>query len=181
MYTPKLHFNFLLKISIIEKETKLTKLAPILNQLNIEGSTQLDELMNVFFSDFLITTKLRNFSSNVLLTLWKHNKNALNYYEITPLNLEFFFKKFSNKIFTKLSVKENSYFKKKNLYFIFSIFYTFSTKYSSDFNFLLDLNNYKFFQKSYLGHHYTYSARKKMLGRKTNFRYKIKKKKFEDY
>lgn len=175
---PKIQLNFLIKTSILAEETKTTKLTPIFNQANIEGGSHLDELIGEFLEDFLNETRLKNLPLNFFLTIWK-NPEIYNYYEICPISLEFIFKNYINfpiDIIQKIPTKEL-----KRKYFLFSYLFLYSNTFNSDLGFSLTLNKYTQILRTYWGHHYTYSVRKKMLGRDTNFRYKTRKKKFEEY
>lgn len=183
----KLKFKFLVKIKKPSDETiKITKLSTILNQLNIDESNQLDDILKNFFSQNLI---LGNFSSNIFLTVWKNNLKY-SFFSISPINLEFFFKNFSIK-FPMLtpfffnnnfySYEEISLLKDLNKHFWFTLFFSHGYSLNSDLGFFYNLKKSLSSKYSFFGYFKTYIFREKMLGRKNNFRQKVKKLKFEDY
>ena len=113
------------------EETKTTKLNPILTQLNIEDSSQLDEFLSDFFSqfnDFLLedNTLLKNSDQEELkaiiyLILWKH-EHRFSSLLVKPFSLEYFLKKFNlEKFYSIPSFLQKKKRKKLFFFYIFTL------------------------------------------------------------
>ena len=183
------NLKFLLKIQYDEGNAIVTKIAPFLNQLNMEETSFLDDFLFSFFSELYqeefeeeILTSTLNFAN------WK-NFNFFNQIKIKPLLFyEFFFKYHENKIKQIFFFKDHKIFNNlKDLKFrIFLTFFLYiyileGTSWNPDSGFNFSLKNFENSIFSLIGIRRAYSKRSEMLGRKINFRRKIKKKKFEDY
>jgi len=189
----KLQLRFLLKIQISDDAVKFNKLTTFLNQLQIEDSSTLDELLLEHFTEwkntFLSTLSLPlELHSIVHITLWK-NEHVYNFFTIQIINPIEYLKrnpllfyslikhKFSNHSW-KPTPPNMIFHNLKTRFFNFSLLSFIKHEYDDD-------NSCKFTNltnsASIWGSFYSLRHRKKMLGRKINFRRKVYKKKFEDY
>ena len=145
------NLKFLLKIQYDEGNAIVTKIAPFLNQLNMEETSFLDDFLFSFFSELYqeefeeeILTSTLNFAN------WK-NFNFFNQIKIKPLLFyEFFFKYHENKIKQIFFFKDHKIFNNlKDLKFrIFLTFFLYiyileGTSWNPDSGFNFSLKNFE--------------------------------------
>lgn len=189
----KLQLRFLLKIQISDDGVKFNKLTTFLNQLQVEDSSSLDELLLEHFTEWKnnFITKIElplELHSIVHITLWK-TEHVHNFFTIQIINPIEYLKRNPQLFYSIMKKKKakNSWnptpknFRSKILktrFFNFSILCFIKHEYDDD-------NSCKFLNLcnslSVWGSFHSLRFRKKMLGRKINFRRKVYKKKFEDY
>lgn len=175
VFKPRYKFKFLIDVKWDGEEVKLTKLAPILNQLGIEGASELEEIMKDYFENLVIDDEHINFYASVFLIIWKR-ESTFTFFSIMPYALDSLIKFWLDKrdqmedikrALTKLALKFS---------YLSSIYWDIEYGYTSK------LLKHKFFSvDTFKGTFMTYSKRKKMLGRKTNFKRKIKGKTLDQY
>lgn len=185
----KKNLKFLLKIQYEEGEAIITKIAPILNQLNMEETVFLDDFLFSFFTDlYQEEFEDETFTSTLNFAVWKHY-NFYNQIKLKPflfheslfkyhkndLNNLFFFKDY--KIFNNYKDLKFRIF----LTFYFLIYALEGTTWNPDTGFTFSLKNFDNSLFSMFGIARAYSKRSEMLGRKINFRRKIRKQRFEEY
>lgn len=185
----KRNLKFLLKIQYDEGDAIITKIAPILNQLNMEETSFLDDFLFSFFSNiYQEEFEDEIFTSTLNYANWK-NFNFFNQITIKPfLFHELLLKYHKNDLKKLFFFKDHVIFNNfKDLKFrIFIAFYFLiysveGTTWNPDFGFCFSLKDFDNSLFSLIGMDRAYSKRSEMLGRKINFRRKIKKQRFEDY
>lgn len=183
------NLRFLLKIQYDDGNAIVTKIAPVLNQLNMEETSFLDDFLFSFFTElFQEEFEDETFTSTLNFANWK-NFSFFNQIKIKPLLFyEFLFKYHKDEIKQIFFFKDHKLFNNlKDLKFrVFMIFFLYiyiieGTSRNPDSGFSFSLKNFENSIFSLIGIKRAYSKRSEMLGRKINFRRKIKKKKFEDY
>lgn len=189
---PKKHLRFLIKISFDDKEAVLTKVSPILNQLSIDDTANIDDVLFSFFTHnyhpFFDNKKI---TAKVYFTIWK-NRNLYNSIKIKPMLFYEYILKFKKRahefswltfynygpfLFSGVRGRGDLLFRSYGLSIslIESTTWTLISGYQFFFNKMWPALNL------YRGVAHSYLHRDKMLGRKINFRRKAQKQKFEDY
>lgn len=185
----KRNLRFLLKIQYEEGEAIVTKIAPLLNQLNMEETSHFDDFLFSFFTEiYQEEFEDETFTSTLTYAVWK-NPNFFNQVKLKPMLFhELLFKYHKNELEHLLFFKDFSvFFNLKDLKFrVFVAFYFLiytleGTTWNPDSGFCFSLKNLDNSLFSEFGIARAYSKRSEMLGRKINFRRKIRKKRFEDY
>ena len=81
---PKKHLKFLIKVTFSDDEAVLNKLSPILNQLSIDDSSNIDDLLFSFFTQsYDPAFAHKRTTAKVYFTIWK-NRNIYNHLKIKP-------------------------------------------------------------------------------------------------
>ena len=183
-YKPKYKFRFLVRVEKKSGEIKFNKLGPILNQLNVEDAPYIDDILLEYYKYFyrIFLTKKKIFSV-LNLIIWK-NENLFTYIDLRPHVLEGVLKIIlQGKTFFNFNERKTLFNERKKLGYLelFSIVYISQQCWRPDKGFYQKIINMDKVLKTLEGTLFAYSHRQRMLGRKTNFRRKVKKKKFEDY
>lgn len=185
----KKNLKFLLKIQYDEGDAIVTKIAPFLNQLNMEETSTFDDFLFSFFTEiYQEEFEDEIFTSTLNYAVWK-NPNFFNQIKIKPMLFhELLFKYHKNDLERLLFFKDYSiFFNPKDLKFrVFIVFYFLiymveGTTWNPDSGFCFSLKTLENSLFSEFGISRAYSKRSEMLGRKINFRRKIRKQRFEDY
>lgn len=181
------NLKFILKVQFDDEENALIdKISPILNQLGMDETNLLDDFVYTFFSlrfqpefDEDIT-----FSASFKYLIWR-KRSLYHHLMVKPLIFYEFCYKYQKNLLNFLDSYRDSTPSewRKKLFSSFSLFFFFleGTTWNPDTGFFFSFPKFKNSFSSYFGIGRSYSRREEMLGRKINFRRKIRKKRFEDY
>jgi len=178
-YRPRYNFSFLIKITWTGSELKLTKLAPILNQLGIEDGGSLDQNLLYYYENlsWWDLEKPLNFFGRLTFIIWRRQA-AHSLFFIKVFNLDGMLKRWLE---TEKKVKNLFELNASPKLFEQKFMFLSSLKWTPEYGYRDSLLNYWKYKNQFAGTFSTYSKREKMLGRKINFRRKVKKKRFDEY
>lgn len=187
----KYRFRFLVRLDWSGNLLKLNKFGPILNQLAIEDSSKLDETISYFYenqswpealpltvfgrAEIIIWKRqsphslliLKPINLDSILKLWLQDWNITEFLKsLTTFGYHYNYFDRKAVMLSKLALLLSSL---KNVYW------------SPEFSYRLNLVFATTTFKQIAGTLHTYKKRKQMLGRKVNFRRKLKAKTFEEY
>lgn len=186
MNIPKIRyrFRFLIKLDWDGQELKFNKIAGILNQLGIEDSGSLEDLLRHFSENLEWTLgEPMRILGKLDVIVWR-KQAYFSVFLFRPFYLEGLVKYWFDGNFDK---KLEFLHEPKDLITNFrrqlelNFGYLRSLRWSSEYGYRTNLKNLVLSTDQLRGTFYSYAARKEMLGRKVNFRRKVKKKSMVEY
>lgn len=181
---PKYVFNFLVRVTGGGSSGLFvpSKVAPVLNQLAIEDGPSVDNLLADYCRALGAVKGKFSFFMRATLIVWNRQAPASLLFIkcFTSDSLLKFWLEEKNRAIFKYSFNTNSG-RPKKLYFYFTLAFLSSLFWSPERGFRGSVHAGAMMAQNLRGSLPTYSKRHLMLGRKINFRRKVKKKGFLDY
>lgn len=174
VFKPRYKFKFLINVSW-DGELKFTKLAPILNQLGIEGVNDLEEIMATFFGNLTVNQDNPiNFFASIFLIIWRR-ESPYSFFSIIPFTLDSLIKFW-------LDINKDEHKKRTRVKLALKFSHLSSLYWDTELGYGGGILKNKLTTIYALrGTLPTYSKRDVMLGRKVNFKRKTKGKTLDQY